>query len=350
MPVGHPGAGVAALQRSRSSAPTRRSSSIFPDNPVALAESAVAAADDDRCREAMEKLQRAMAASGEVILHRVYEAIGVVADALIDNNEWLAAPLAPPDAMRSFGRRRGAAPQTAGVEPLGEDPLALAQSAGRSCRRRTARLGQSLERGPGTAWPPGVVGGHCKGSRSWPRNFPTRPWSGTTSPWCECWGTDHDGAIAALRKYAALDVPLDDAVEAGMLAMALSGDPLGDLVEMVNLAWTVSDAERLGEALLSEPRAVQLRFDPAAASDGQTPPPRMIFLLLDRALRPRPRASRRRLCPTFSPRRCSSAARPTAKRGWKRRAFGPTRSSRWSPWCGRRLATPWQARPSASRS
>ena len=98
------------------------------------------------------------------------------------------------------------------------------------------------------------------------------------------WATDRDGAIAALRKYAALDVPLDDAVEAEMLAMALSGDPLGDLVEMVNLAWTVSDAERLGEALLSEPRAVQLRFNPAAASDGQTPPPRMMFLLLDRAL------------------------------------------------------------------
>ena len=187
-----------------------------------------------------------------------------------------------------------------------------------------------------------------KVSKSWPRNFPTPPRSGTTSPWCEAGPWYRDGAIAALRNYAALDVPVDDAVEAEMLAMLLSGDPLGDLVEMVNLVWTVSDAERLGEALLSEPRAVQLPFNPAEVSDGQSPPPRMMFLLLDRACPP-PRTFRWTRCPTSSPRRCSSAARPTAKRGWKPAAFGPTESTRWSPGCDRRRAMSLKARPSASR-
>ena len=86
-----------------------------------------------------------------------------------------------------------------------------------------------------------------------------------------------------MRKYAALDVPRDDAVEAELLAMTLESDPLGDLVEMVTLNWTVRDADRLQEALLGEPRAVQVPFRRETMADDETPPPRMICYLLDRS-------------------------------------------------------------------
>ena len=42
------------------------------------------------------------------------------------------------------------------------------------------------------------------------------------------WLADVPGMIDALRKFAALDVPLEDAVEAEALAMRLDSDPLGD--------------------------------------------------------------------------------------------------------------------------
>ena len=62
------------------------------------------------------------------------------------------------------------------------------------------------------------------------------------------WLGDWPGAAEALRKYASLDVSRDDAVEAEALAMALSDDPLGDRVEVVDLIEPepqgVSDGDR----------------------------------------------------------------------------------------------------------
>ena len=98
------------------------------------------------------------------------------------------------------------------------------------------------------------------------------------------WLGDRPGAAEALHRYAALDVPQDDAVEAEWTAMLLGDDPLGDRVELVKLTWTVRDAERFQEALQGESRAVQLPFNPASLAGEDTPPPRAIFLLLDRPL------------------------------------------------------------------
>ena len=98
------------------------------------------------------------------------------------------------------------------------------------------------------------------------------------------WLAEDDAAIDALRKLAALDVPLDDAVEAEALAMMLSKDPLGDGVDTLRLEWTVRDDQRLQELMLSDRRVAQVPFDPAQMATGDAPPPRMIFVLLDRPL------------------------------------------------------------------
>ena len=77
------------------------------------------------------------------------------------------------------------------------------------------------------------------------------------------WLADNPGCIDALRRYAALRAGeadgLEDAVEAEATAMFLSPDPLGDRIEMLNLVWTVKDAERLQEAM-SVVAAVADRF------------------------------------------------------------------------------------------
>jgi hypothetical protein len=99
---------------------------------------------------------------------------------------------------------------------------------------------------------------------------------------------DNAGCIEAWRRYAAIrgreEDGLEDAVEAEARAMFLSADPLGDRIDIVNLVWTVKDAERAQERLLSSPRLKSISFDPAHFSDGETPPPKGAFMLLDRSI------------------------------------------------------------------
>ncbi len=102
------------------------------------------------------------------------------------------------------------------------------------------------------------------------------------------WLADNPGCVDALRRYAAIRATeadgLEDAVEAEATAMFLSPDPLGDRVEMLKLVWTVKDAERLQEGLLSSPRWRMIPFDPAQFGDGENPPPKAAFTVLDRPM------------------------------------------------------------------
>jgi hypothetical protein len=102
------------------------------------------------------------------------------------------------------------------------------------------------------------------------------------------WLADNAGAIEALRKYAAIRAReaggLEDAVEAEAEAMFLSDDPLGDRLETFKVVWTINDVERTQEALLSSPRFRTIPFNPAQFSDGQTPPPKAAYTLLDRPM------------------------------------------------------------------
>ena len=106
------------------------------------------------------------------------------------------------------------------------------------------------------------------------------------------WLADNAGCMDALRKYAALRAAapdgLEDAVEAEATAMFLANDPLGDHVEMLKVVWTVKDVERLQETLLSSPQWQAIPFDPARFSDGENPPPKGAYMLLDRPRRHRP--------------------------------------------------------------
>jgi hypothetical protein len=102
------------------------------------------------------------------------------------------------------------------------------------------------------------------------------------------WLADNPGCIDGLRRYAAIRATeengLEDAVEADATAMFLSPDPLGDQVEMLKVVWTVKDVDRLQEGLLSSPRWRNLPFNPAQFSDGENPPPKAAFMLLDRPM------------------------------------------------------------------
>ncbi|MBN2578651.1 MAG: hypothetical protein JXB10_06630 [Pirellulales bacterium] len=96
------------------------------------------------------------------------------------------------------------------------------------------------------------------------------------------WLDDRPGCVFALRKFAALPVPRDDAVEAEARALLLSPPPLGDPEDVLHVTWTVRDAERVHEALLSDNRFRNVPFDPAVFAHEDAPPPKTLLMVLDR--------------------------------------------------------------------
>jgi hypothetical protein len=102
------------------------------------------------------------------------------------------------------------------------------------------------------------------------------------------WTADNPGCSAALQHYAAIrsvdEDGLEDATEAEARAMLLSGDPLGDRLEVFRVTWMVSDVDLAIESLLSSPRWFAVPFDPARFSDGENPPPKGAYMMLDRPM------------------------------------------------------------------
>ena len=89
---------------------------------------------------------------------------------------------------------------------------------------------------------------------------------------------DNASAAANFLKYAACDVPLDDAVDAAGAAQVLDED--ADLVQTTCITYPIVDYDRFLEICLSEPR---LRTVPELPpGDEDSPPPLAAFRVLDR--------------------------------------------------------------------
>jgi hypothetical protein len=255
-----------------------------PDNQVALAESVIVAAPRDP-RAALDLLQRAILAANGQLAGRTYEALGFLAAVFFERGFPLPARALLElqcDVMEDDQRSENmlsAISQAAEVPLLlrDEPPLADCPDAApwkkrfveamqpaqfadwQTTAERLAALAADVHDAPAIWQNLAVFRGRL---------------------------ADNAGAAEAWRKYAALGAGqqngLEDAVEAEATAMFLADDPLGDRQEMLKVVWTVRDAERAHEAFLSSPRFRPVPFDPARFSDGQTPPPKGAYLLLDR--------------------------------------------------------------------
>jgi hypothetical protein len=94
---------------------------------------------------------------------------------------------------------------------------------------------------------------------------------------------DSDGAIAALERFAALDIAMEDAVEAQALALFLSDDPLGDELNVFDVTYTIADPEKLQEAFSSSNRVAQAPMDPRMLeAQEDTVPPKAVYLFFDK--------------------------------------------------------------------
>ena len=253
-----------------------------PENQVALAESAMLTAAAQGGREAIKPLLRAMANTDGDIHGRLWEALGVVARALAAEGQFMAARAAVslqvatdrespqplellmqlntspnvPLALKNettLDTRVGEVPWKADFD----EAVSLANRwRWAEAAEKLAALSEQVEDAP-IIW----------------RNLAT----------LRGWMADSSGAVEALRKYSALEVPLEDAVEAEALALFLSRDPLGDEMDILIVEYSIDDADAVQAALDSAPQTGPFRVDQLPQEDEETPPPKAGFILFDRA-------------------------------------------------------------------
>lgn len=98
------------------------------------------------------------------------------------------------------------------------------------------------------------------------------------------WLADDAGAVEALRKFAALDVPLEDAVEAEALAQLIDPDAQSDAIDLLLIEYGVAETDDLVARLTSDKHTVHMPTDAPDDAESDEPPPRAIFGMMDRPL------------------------------------------------------------------
>jgi tetratricopeptide (TPR) repeat protein len=255
-----------------------------PDSPIAQACHAMWLSAAGRAREAVDALQRALELTDRELPHRVYEAIGAVGRALLASGHvmaaqahlWLQASIAPPDDKRalemlvSLNRYAGLplllrdrlrlAPWPADASWRGEAEEASRQSDRGRWRRAVDLidgLGQQYGAEPALVYNRAVIGG---------------------------WLGDERALVAGLHAFAELDVPPDDAVQAEAVAQLLDTDLKEEKTDSLVVSYEVEDIDRLVSNLSADRRIESFNLDPAAFAGSDQPPPRHVYVLLDRPM------------------------------------------------------------------
>lgn len=270
----------------------------YPDNPTALAELAVLQSTGETPAEAIRTLEKALALCTSEIPQALYDAYGAVAESMIELGQVPAAEaLLLFQASMSQGSDKEVLHKWAMIEADPTIPLLMKVSgevqpapAGAPWKYEFDRALEPAHRGQWHAAAEkfaALIPIAGKSPALWQNLLKLRLWVGDTA-----------GAIEALRRMAALDIPLDDAVEAEATALvfesqqrALEG---GDLPpspsDQIKLTFKVTDQAKLEERFTADKHFDRLPFDPqmwgAAAQEANDnePPPRACYALLDKPL------------------------------------------------------------------
>jgi hypothetical protein len=258
----------------------------YPDNQIALAESAIVSAESD-ARGALDLVERALRAANGSLSARTYQALGLVAGALLHEGFPQAARAllqVQADIVEDDDRPMevlAVLSQATDIPLLlRQDPLLAPCPEDVPWKDRFDEALRSISLGD---WQTAT-----ERLRALAADISDRPVIWRNLAMLRGWLADNPGCIEALRRYASLRAGepggLEDAVEAEATAMFLASDPLGDRSKMFKLIWTVKDVDRAQEAFLSAPRLRPLPFDPAQFSGGESPPPKAAYMLLDRPM------------------------------------------------------------------
>ena len=253
-----------------------------PGNPIALAEHAMLVAVEENGLAAMKPMQAALAASGDELPVEVYEAVWMVAQLLaVDGHligarawtSWLIMVHGDDPRPSELLARVDASPQL----PLwAKDERQLAECSADAPWK--SRFDEAL--GP-------LKYMQCSEAAerlaALAQEIPDAPAVWRSMATLRAWTADDAGAVEALRRFAALDVPLEDAVEAEALAMYLSDSPLGDAVPSWRLSLAVHDVDAVLESFAAAGRLARMPLDASRWPSEEGPPPKAFYSLADRA-------------------------------------------------------------------
>ena len=254
-----------------------------PDNPVALALSAIHASSKNDVEGAIEDLQQSLEHLGGTMPPSVYSAIGLVAQTLLANGDVLAARahLAMQVGLAA-DRDENPIRLLMRINMMPEVPLLLKQEF-------------SFAKAPeGVAWAEdfaaamrlseqGAWVAACEKLDALEEQFPDQGAILKNIAILSGWVGQHDEASIAWRKYSQVpDIPLDEAVEAEALAQMLDPNAAPDEVHSVALTYNITEVETLMELLLSDGRIETMPIDTAQMASDSGPPPRAAFWLLDK--------------------------------------------------------------------
>lgn len=251
-----------------------------PTNPIALAERALIAAMKEGGLAAIPWLQRAMEAIEKDMPARIWQIFVVVGEVLADEGEFLAgramllqAHSFVPENRRVFELLNEVL-ATRDVPIWFKDDFWLAECPDNAPWK--ADFDAAVRAAYNGRWSVAqrrflAIAAQAGDQPAVWRNLATvRGWLG-----------DREGCVKALRKYARLDIPLEDAVEAEAMAMILSGDPLRDQVDVVSLTYPIVDVEQFQIAIASTGKFRPLPVDLASLAGEDRPPPLAVYMLLD---------------------------------------------------------------------
>ena len=252
-----------------------------PQNPVALAESAIVAALEGDGRGGMARLQQAFAVSSKQLYGRVYEAMGAVAAALLHEGEVCACRSLLQLQMMIAKDDNEPLEMLVRINGSPSVPLLFKQDQPwAECPDGAAWKSRFEE-----AMSP-VKNGHWAEAAgqlaALAEELPDQPALWHNLSIIRDWLADPDGCVEALRKLAALDIPQDDAVEAEALALLRSEDGFGDEYEVLELDYEIEDADELAAIFSTSDRAQQVPVDYKPADENDVPPKSM-FVLVDRS-------------------------------------------------------------------
>jgi hypothetical protein len=261
------------------------------DNPVALAESALLAlsTEGEGVAVAIERLQGAVEVSTrDPWPDKVKEAIAAVADACTAVG-YLPASLAHTVLfLETEPESEGATSALYQICASAQVPLLFKEL--RSFQRATEdapwkdEFNAAMGRADRGAW--------LRGERqltALAERFADAPAIWHNLAVLRSWLAEEEASAEAWRRYAALDVPLDDAVEAEAMALELDASPASDSIDIVRLTYAIRDMDRVIATTATDKRCVDypLEFPLAEGEPSDQPPPRGTHFLLDTPL-PRP--------------------------------------------------------------
>ncbi|HET6883244.1 MAG TPA: hypothetical protein VFI31_23945 [Pirellulales bacterium] len=255
-----------------------------PTNPVALGVQALVLSEGDDPASALRPLHQALVACGQQVPQRLFEAVGVVAEALLSEGYVMAAMAHLIWQIRVKGDYEPALllayriQSTSGVPlPLKEIRLVFEQAPEGAAYKADfdAALAEAND-------------GHWLKAAELFDALMFRA-AGCAALWhnlgrLRAYLANEAGAADALHRYASLEVPLDDAVEAEMLAHLLDPNINETGVEQVRIRYQPADFEGVTAAFSTSPLALKESLDGLASEDPDEPPPRAMFSVLDRPM------------------------------------------------------------------